>query len=41
MTTACKKKDFEDKEDPKYECKSCRAKVKKKNKVCKPRKLKD
>jgi hypothetical protein len=41
MTTACKKKDFRDKENAKYECKGCGAKVKKKDKVCKPKKLKD
>jgi hypothetical protein len=36
---ACKKKDFEDKSLPKYECKKCGARVKKKDKVCKPIKL--
>lgn len=36
---ACKKKDFEDKVDAKYECKKCGAKVKKKDKACKPQKV--
>lgn len=36
---ACKKKDFEDKNDPHFECKKCGAKVKKEDKVCKPRKI--
>jgi len=36
---ACKKKDFEDKADAKYECKKCGAKVKSDEKVCKPVKL--
>lgn len=36
---ACKKKDFEDKESPKYSCKKCGAKVNKKDKVCKPDKI--
>ena len=35
---ACDKKDFKDKTAPKYECKKCGAKVKKKDKVCKPQK---
>ena len=38
---ACKTKDFEDKENPKYECKKCGAKVKKEEKVCKPKKIKN
>ncbi|TDN95707.1 hypothetical protein DET65_0485 [Sunxiuqinia elliptica] len=38
--TACKKKDFEESENPKYYCKKCGAKVKKEGKVCKPKKLK-
>ena len=37
--SACKKDDFKDKENPKYQCKSCGAKVNKKEKVCKPRKM--
>ena len=37
---ACKKKGFEDKEDAKYECKKCGAKVRNDDKVCKPEKLK-
>jgi len=37
---ACKKKNFEDKEKPVYECKKCGAKVKKEVKVCKPKKIK-
>ena len=36
---ACKKTDYRDKEDAKYECKKCGAKVKKKEKACKPKKL--
>lgn len=36
---ACKKKDFEDKQNAKYECKKCGAKVKNEDKVCKPEKL--
>lgn len=36
---ACKKKDFEDKSDPHYECKKCGVKVKKEDKVCKPKKI--
>jgi len=36
---ACKKKDFEDKNDPHFECKKCGAKVKREDKVCKPRKI--
>ena len=37
---ACKKKEFEDKENAKYRCKKCDAKVVKEEKVCKPQKLK-
>ena len=37
--TACNNKKFEDKEDSKYECIKCGAKVKKKEKVCKSVKL--
>jgi len=36
---ACKKKDFVDKENSVYECKKCGAGVKKKEKVCKPKKI--
>ena len=36
---ACKKKDFQDKEEPKFECKKCGAKVYKEEKVCKPKKI--
>jgi len=36
---ACKKKNFEDKEGAEYKCKKCGAGVKKKEKVCKPKKL--
>ncbi|MFV0591147.1 MAG: hypothetical protein ACK5M7_07155 [Draconibacterium sp.] len=36
---ACKKKDFEDKKDPHFECKKCGAKVKKEDKVCKPKRI--
>jgi len=39
--TACKTKEFQDKEDPKYECKKCGAKVKKEEKVCKPKRIKN
>lgn len=38
---ACKKKDFKDKENPKYICKKCDAKVKKEDNVCKPKKIKN
>jgi len=38
--TACKTKKFKDKESPKIECKKCGAKVKKEEKVCKPKKIK-
>ena len=38
--TACKKKHFKDKENPKFECKKCGAKVKKEDNVCKPQKVK-
>jgi hypothetical protein len=37
--TACKKKHFENIESPKFECRKCGAKVKKEEKVCKPKKL--
>ena len=37
--TACKKKGFNDKENPNFHCKKCGAKVKKKGKVCKPKKM--
>jgi len=37
--TACKKDNFQDKENPKFECKRCGAKVNKNEKVCKPRKI--
>jgi len=37
--TACEKRDFETPKHPKFECKKCGAKVKKEEKVCKPRKL--
>lgn len=36
---ACKKKDFKDKENPKFECEKCGAKVKKKEKVCESTKI--
>ena len=36
---ACKKKTFENKENAKYICKKCGAKVNKEKKVCKPRRL--
>jgi hypothetical protein len=36
---ACKKKNFADKENAKFECKKCGAKVKKEEKVCKPKKI--
>lgn len=36
---ACKTKDFEDKKEAKYECKKCGARVKKEEKVCKPKKV--
>lgn len=37
---ACKKKDFKDNENPKFQCKKCGALVKKEEKVCKPQKFK-
>jgi hypothetical protein len=37
---ACKKKDFENSGQPKYQCKKCGAMVKKEEKVCKPVKCK-
>jgi hypothetical protein len=37
---ACKKKEFENVENPKFQCKKCGARVKKEEKVCKPEKLK-
>jgi len=37
--TACKKKNFKDKENPKFQCKKCGALVKKKDKVCKSKKI--
>lgn len=37
---ACKKKDFEDKDEAIYECKKCGAKVNNEEKVCKAQKLK-
>ena len=36
---ACKKKNFEEKEDAKFACKKCGAKVKNEEKVCKPKKI--
>lgn len=38
--TACKKDDFKDAKNPKYECKKCGAKVEKEKQVCKPKKIK-
>jgi len=38
--TACNKKDFTDKKNPKYQCKKCGALVNKEEKVCKPQKIK-
>jgi DNA-directed RNA polymerase subunit RPC12/RpoP len=38
--TACKKKNFEDSKHPDYECKRCGAKVRKEEKVCRPKKIK-
>jgi hypothetical protein len=37
---ACKKKDFENSIQPKYQCRKCGAMVRKEEKVCKPEKLK-
>jgi len=37
---ACKKKDFRDKEEAKYECKKCGARVTSEEKICKAQKLK-
>lgn len=36
---ACKKSDFVDKENAKFECKKCGAKVLKEEKVCKAQKI--
>ncbi|WP_394706624.1 hypothetical protein [uncultured Draconibacterium sp.] len=36
---ACKKKGFQDKKEAKFSCKKCGAKVRKEEKVCKPKKL--
>ena len=36
---ACKKENFDDKENPKYGCEKCGAEVKKKEKVCKAKKI--
>jgi len=36
---ACKKKGFEDRENAKYECKKCGAKVRKEGKICKSKKI--
>ena len=37
--TACKKKDYAEPENPKYQCRKCGAKAKKEEKVCKPEKI--
>ncbi len=39
--TICKKKEYADSPNPRFECKKCGAKSKKEEKVCKPRKLDD
>lgn len=36
---ACKKKEFKNKKDAGYECEKCGAKVNRKEKVCKPKKI--
>jgi hypothetical protein len=36
---ACKEKEFENRDNPKYECAKCGARVKKEEKVCKPNKI--
>ena len=36
---ACEKKSFEDSKNARYECHKCGAKVKKEEKVCKPKKI--
>ena len=41
MGKACKKDNFTNKENAKYECKKCGARVKKDDKVCKPQKIKE
>lgn len=38
---ACKKKGFENKENAKYECKKCGARVNKEEKVCKAKRIKE
>jgi hypothetical protein len=40
MVKVCKKKKSKNKENPRYECKKCGARVKKEEKVCKPQKIK-
>lgn len=37
----CKDKDYKEKDEAKYICKSCQRKSKKEEKVCKPKKIKD
>jgi hypothetical protein len=39
--TACKKENFDNSKNPRFECKKCGARVKKEEKVCKPVKLED
>jgi hypothetical protein len=39
VKVACDKKNFENSEKPNYECRKCGAKVRKEDKVCKPRKI--
>jgi len=37
----CADKDYKEKDDAKYICKSCGRKSKKEDKICKPKKIKD
>jgi len=38
---ACKKDNYQEPENPQYECKKCGLKAKKEEKLCKPKKLKE
>ncbi len=40
MTKRCKKKDYTEPENPKYECEKCHRKAKSDEKLCKPESLK-
>lgn len=40
MKKKCEKKDYKDPQEPKYLCKKCDRLAKKKDKLCKPEKIK-